>query len=213
MFKIVRQDTRLRFDKLTANRLLHDVFGFGANNTIPEAASKAGFHHWDQVLHQNDNLLDHNPALGATRPPLEDICELIAVLKQNTDKTIQQLHTQLQSQPLAWIPDATDEVKVDNALHFAIYLWLFTRPDLKDKTKTLKEVVQESLASVTGASSAWLWLDFSAATLRKRAGFRFEFTSDLGDHLTFVSRDVIRVFAQTSVLDQYNDASAIERYT
>jgi hypothetical protein len=210
---IIRRDFRTSYDshRAVAERLLRDVWGFRPNDKIEKRKAAACFYHYERLLN-NRQLLDGKTDLGGSQQQSADVVELINTLKSRSQSTISEIHAHLTNNAPDWVLDPTDEATIDNVLRFAARLWLFTKPDLTDRSRTLEQAVQDPLSKITGTSSTWLWWDFSAAMLERRAGFRMQYTSDISEHLTFASRYDIRVFAHSCVLEKYNLNQGPEMY-
>jgi hypothetical protein len=101
------------------------------------------------------------------------------------------------------------EASARKVVNLAIHLWLFTKPETFLWSQDLKDVVRQNLPSCNtpqipaaeGAQS--LSSDFSAKNLTRKGGIRMVWTSYLGEHLTFVGKDQLRVFRHASVLREY----------
>jgi hypothetical protein len=196
--------------KSIADKLLQEVWGFSATQEVPRPKAAACFYYYESLLNNRQLLDDQNTALRDSDTQSADVAALIAILRARGQETIDNIHVYLKNNPRDWILDANDKTTIDNVLHFAIRLWLFTKPDLSDRTRTLHEAIQGPLLKINGGSNAWLWMDFSAIMLEKRAGFRMEYTSDISEHLTFASSSVIRIFSHACVLERYDTAKGIE---
>jgi hypothetical protein len=197
--------------KSIANKLLQEVWGFSATQEVPRPKVAACFYHYESLLNNRQLLDDQNTALRDSDTQSAGVAALISILKARGQETIANIHLHLKENPQDWILDPNDRTAIDNALQFAIRLWLFTKPDLSDRTGTLHEAIQDPLLKINGSSNAWLWMDFSAMMLEERAGFRMEYTSDISEHLTFASSSVIRIFSHACVLKRYDTAKGIER--
>lgn len=192
-------------------RLLRGVWGFRSDDKIEKRKAAACFYHYENLLN-NRHLLDEKTGLRESMQQSADVSALVSILKSQSQRKLSDIHAHLSINAPDWILDSGDEETIDNVLRFAARLWLFTKPDLSDKSRTLEQSVQVPLSKINGASNSWLWLDFSAAMLEKRGGFRIHYTSDIAEHLTFASRYDIRVFAHSCVLERYNLIQAVERH-
>lgn len=202
-------DNRTSYDQHRAitERLLHDVWGFSSTQKVPDAKAAACFYHYENLLLDRRLLDDHSTGLRESEHQSADVSALVTILKSKWQNSVDEIHHHLNQSPPDWIFNHGNAQTLDSVLHFAVRLWLFTKPDLTDRTITLQQAVQKPLLKIQSSANSWLWLDFSAAALRKRANFRIEHTSDLSQHLTFASRSVIRVFSHACVLERFIDAS------
>ena len=196
--------------KWIAGRLLRDVWGFGTTQEVPRAKAAACFYYYESLLNNQQLLDDQNTTLRDSDQQSSDVVALISTPKTRGQDTIEDIHSHLQDNAPDWILDAKNGATIENVLHFAVRLWLFTKPDLSDRTRTLQQAIRTPLLKVNGSSNAWLWLDFSASTLEKRAGFGTDWTSDISEHLTFASSSVIRVFSHACVLERYDISNGVE---
>jgi hypothetical protein len=205
-------NTRTPYDrhKSIAERLLQEVWGFSTTQEVPRPKAAACFYYYESLLNNQQLLDDQHTRLRDSDQQSSDVAALISILKTRGQDTIEDIHLFLQNNAPDWILDANDGETIENVLHFAIRLWLFTKPDLNDRTQTLQEAIRAPLLKVNGSSNTWLWLDFSASTLEKRAGFRMHWTSDISEHLTFASSSVIRVFSHACVLERYDISNGVE---
>ncbi len=205
-------DRRTPYDthKSIAGRLLRDVWGFGTTQEVPRAKAAACFYYYEGLLNNQQLLDDQNTTLRDSDQQSSNVVALISTLKTSGQQTIAEIHSHLQDNAPDWILDPDNDTTIENVLHFAIRLWLFTKPDLSDRARTLQEAIQSPLLKISGSSNAWLWLDFSASTLETKAGFRWDWTSDISEHLTFSSRSVIRIFSHACVLERYDISNGVE---
>jgi hypothetical protein len=190
------------------HNLLRGVWGFSRPAAVPRAKALSCFYHYETLLSNRRLLDDQNTDLRDSGTQSSDVIQLITSLKQQTDTSITDIRNSLQNNPPAWLLNPQSREAQDKVLSFAVRLWLFTKPDLEDGNLSLQDAVRKPLSKICSTSSnEWIWLDFSANTLTRRAGFRIMWTSDLSEHLTFASKSVIRVFSHASVLELYENTN------
>jgi hypothetical protein len=193
--------------QITEN-LLRGVWGFDLPHDVAKAKAASCFYHYESLLSNRQLLDDANTSLRDSDTQSTDVINLIAFLKTKTQTSIADIRNSLQQAPPAWLLNPGSPVVQDKVFSFAVRLWLFTKPDLTGGNDTLQEAVQKTLNGINSKpQTQYIWLDFSADTLTRRAGFHIMWTSDLSEHLTFASRSVIRVFSHASVLERYEKAT------
>lgn len=184
-------------------KLLQGVWAIHSTQRVSKAKAAAYLYHYEGLL-MNRNLLDEEHTnLRESGSQSSDVIEVIQYLKQNSQTSIADIRKHLERHPPHWLLNPTNRDVVDRVLQFCIQLWLFTRPDLSDDSLALQEAVRRPFTYVSHPPSAWLWLDFSAKTLRERGRFQFSYTSDIYEHLTFSSKSGIRVFAHASAIHHF----------
>jgi hypothetical protein len=139
---------------------------------------------------------------------INDIIELVDLVAASRDKPIARIAEEIRAADPKWMISATDDDSVLASLDFAIRLWLFIRPELKDGTRTLYQVVATELPKRTASrhNSSHLSRDFCAKSLTRKAGLKVEWTSYLSDHLTFVGKARLRVFRNVKALRKYSQS-------
>ena len=213
VWSLKKRDTLPAFDQATAENLLHKVYGFAPTRQVSTTAEHAAFYHWARILKDHlNNLQDLNPSLIASLTDADHICELLVLLREKHDVKIREIYNGISANGVpAWIDDDSDD-NLDSLLRFAIELWLFLEIDLSDHDKSIKELVEVTLAGIKGDKvESLLPTDFSKAMLRKRGKFRFDYTNDLTEHLSMKDEQTIRIFGHASIMDHYRDIHAKER--
>lgn len=183
--------------------LLREIWGFGSPQSVPRAKAASCFYHYENLLSNRQLVDDQNINLREANSPSSDVIGLVKLLKQNAHSTIADVRAVIEAQAPDWLLTPTSQEILDRVLHFAVRLWLFTRPDLSDDKVTLQDAIRRPLEKTKATNNNWLWLDFSEKTLRERGRFQIAFTSDISEHLTFASRSTIRVFSHASIIEQY----------
>lgn len=167
--------------------------------------------------------VDHYNNLASIALPLnifnnyKHSLELVDTVRNDTSAKISDLIKSVQRASSSWARTAFDHTEAVRALQFATGLWLFCSPDLSNSSSTLAEAtkthLEKSFSSssthtsvpATGAvaSTGLLSSDFSANSLTRKGGFYLIWTSDLAEHLTFVSKDQLRIFRHALILQKY----------
>jgi hypothetical protein len=191
--------------QITQN-ILREVWGFALPHAVPRAKAASCFYHYENLLDNRQLLDDQSTRLRESNTQSSDVIKLVSDLKQHAQSSIADIRSFLEHNPPIWLRHPHSREAQDKVLNFAIRLWLFTKPDLRDGNSTLEKAVQSPLSKIsTSSSNEYIWLDFSANTLTQRAGFHIMWTSDVAEYLTFASKSVIRVFSHASVLELFEN--------
>lgn len=148
------------------------------------------------------NLLGLLSGHSSARIDRNDIIELVDLVAVNREEPIDRIRNEIKASNPKWMTSAIDDDSIHASLDFAIRLWLFIGPELKDGTRTLSQVVAEQLPDRAPSPNkpGHLSHDFCAKSLTRKGGFKIEWTSYLSDHLTFVGKARLRVFRHVSAL-------------
>jgi hypothetical protein len=138
-----------------------------------------------------------------------DIIALVQLIDADRDKSIAQIRDDIRAADPKWMISGADDDSTLAALKFIVRLWLFIKPELKDGTRTLSQIVAAKLPKRAAPQHkpdhmSHLSHDFSAKSLTRKGGIKIEWTSYLSDHLTFVGKARLRVFRHVSALQKYS---------
>lgn len=187
-------------------RLLPGVWGLAS--TAPSHRLEAYKEHWKETVSSIED-----PDLSLTSQ--QNVTNLIAIVRGNSDGSVEDVETAILGAELDALANSTDPVSVSAALKFAMRLWLFTDPDLSDKSLILSQLVKKQLLQITRSTHldglSCLSEDFSAKSLTRKGGFRLVWTSYLSEHLTFEGTSRLKVFRHASALRQYASPKSVER--
>jgi hypothetical protein len=187
--------------------LLPSVWGL-APETAPSYRLAAYGEHWRETVTSIDDV-------DLLLTPQRNVTKLIAIVRGSSQGSVGDVEAAIAKANLDALPNGADAVSVTAALRFAMRLWLFTEPDLSDKSLTLSQLVEKQLPQATTpttlANYHHLSDDFSVKSLTRKAGFRLVWTSYLSQHLTFEGTSHLRVFRHASALRQYANLKSTER--
>ena len=186
-----------------STKLLDKVWGL--NGDRQTLGCDAYISHYVNLLQVNDPVVTRLNGFDEC----SKVVELINLVRNNASSTLKEIIHAIQKASRKWCGTTFDEAAARSALELAIRLWLFSGLPLEDLSQTLSEASKQRY-SITPAQSAapdavpkMLSTDFSAKSLTRKGGFYLVWTSDLADHLTFASKNQLRVFRHAQVLRKY----------
>lgn len=189
--------------QLVGGELLEKVWGL---SSYPGRTVDARL---DAYLNHYNNLAP----LASTLDAFDDrnhVIEVIAVARSRSSESINTIIDAVKQASLSWGNSMFNDTEALEALRFALKLWLFSSPVLEQPTLTLAECNKSLHTCATRGSpqghaqqNGLLAADFSAKSLTRKGGFYLIWTSELSEHLTFASKDQLRVFRHAQVLLQY----------
>jgi hypothetical protein len=201
----LRHRKKAKEDQLRVNKnIILRIWGLDLSS--PSAA--AYIDHYRNLLLSRDLFDGENLALR--RWESADVINLINLVKERQHSPLGaiELAFQTANPNLLFNPPGFDrDIACQHALDFAVRLWLFTTIDFEDLNLRLSEAVQRSLPDGRRKAKPSLEVlseDLSAKSLRRKAGIRMVWTSSFPEHLTFVTKDRLRIFRHASVLRQYS---------
>ena len=204
----ILQRERLSGELAPVRDLLPGVWGL--SRTAPSHRLEAYREHWKESVSSVEDA-DLLLALASQR----NVTELIGIVKGNSQGSVEDVETAITGANLNALENGSDPVSVSAALRFAMRLWLFTEPDLSNKSLTLGQLVGQRLPKIASptplAHPNSLSDDFSAKSLTRKGGFRLVWTSYLSQHLTFEGTSRLRVFRHAAALRQYANSNSKER--
>ena len=181
---------------------------WGLNPTALSYRLKAYGEHWKESM----SLIDD---AELTLNFHGNVTELIAIVRENSQGSVENVETAIAGANLRALEHDPDPISITAALRFSMRLWLFTEPELSDKSLTLRQLVEQKLPkTATSTDLAILHTlsdDFSAKSITRKGGFRLVWTSYLSEHLTFEGTSSLRVFRHASALRQYASLKSRER--
>lgn len=181
---------------------------WGLNPRTPSYRLKAYGEHWKESM----NLIDD---AELTLNFHKNVTELIEIVRENSRGSVENVETAIAGANLRALEHSSGPISVTAALRFAMRLWLFTEPELSDKSLTLRQLVEQKLPKTTTSTDPAILRtlsdDFSAKSMTRKGGFRLVWTSYLSEHLTFEDSSSLRVFRHTSALQQYASLKSKER--
>lgn len=168
------------------------------------------------------NLIDDQSVLISDGQSIkvDHIVKLIALIKENSLLSVKEIKALIQAEDRPWIAKGSNnDETAEEAIKFALHLWLFMKTDLSNDDLILQEVIQSSLPRRIASDgigsdvpdSSTLTDDFSAKSLKRIGGLQLVFTSDLSEHLSIVDNRYVKVFKHAAVLRKYAE-SRVERY-
>jgi hypothetical protein len=180
------------------SRIMPKVWGMETRPKTQQYVNRAHYNHYRDILY-NKQL---NDGEHIELEKLEDVSELVQVLRHNKDLSIAEIEDKIRGKSWTWLTD-TEEKTLDRAVELAVRLWLFAKPVLTDKTASLQNAVRRGLPSMvapTASDLRYLKSDFSAKSLIEIGGMTLVYTSYLDEHLSFAEKKHLRVFRHASAL-------------
>lgn len=112
----------------------------------------------------------------ATEPKaLDNVLELVGLVKlhHQQQSLVHGIKSDIVQKCGAWASDPTDDDAITAGLEFAIRLWLFVRPNLRNDGQTLAHAPHEQIATLADppAQLDALSEDFWVKSLMQKAGF------------------------------------------
>lgn len=168
---------------------------------------------WSEAYadHYHDTIQANN-LLAQTPSPFDrctEVIELVNLVKCKCLLSIADVTLAVQQACSGWMTTAIDGEAAHCALKLALKLWLFSEPSLNDPSQMLIHANRKhyepgrTSQNPLAVDIKSLSTDFSAKSLTRKGGFYLVWTSDLSQHLTFASKDQIRVFRHARILEQY----------
>lgn len=193
-----------RYNGQAPKILLEKVWGLNGDRRL---GNDAYISHYLNLLQVHDLLVTRLNDFDE----YSKVVELIDLVRNNVNLTLSEIINAIQKASRKWCSTAFDDAAARSALELAIRLWLFRIPSLEDLSWTLSEVLKQhhpskpvpSWSPAQYADVQMLSADFSAKSLTRKGGFYMVWTSDLADHLTFASKNQLRVFRHAQVLRTY----------
>ena len=139
------------------------------------------------------------------------VADVVDVVKSNVSSDIVTTVNAIKSSKSIWASTPANDAAARSALELACKLWLFSKPSLEDHSRTLIDANKALFSASTKGNNATfsdlesLSADFSAKNLERKGGFYLVWTSNLSEHLTFASKDQLRVFRHAHALRKYQD--------
>jgi hypothetical protein len=168
-----------------------------------------------------DPYADHYKRLLAVKTQLvnlqspSDVVELARIIKRKKQQNVEGLKKSLLEGSPSCLPHSSSNEVLDGAIRLGVQLWLFTEPDLASGKSTLQECVFSALSTVSRGSGDHsrdvLSTDFCEKSLTRKGGISIVWTSDLLEHLTFESKNRLRVFRHASAIRLFNNPKSEER--
>lgn len=182
-------------------KIMPGVWGMEMRPPSDAFVNEALTSHYKNVL----NNREMNDGEDVDLADAEDVNSLIEVLQTQRNTSIQDLELLITSQRWQWIKNSDPET-LEHVLEIAIQLWLFCKPDIKDVSRSLQQVVHDALPQagiVAPSDLTRLRSDYSAVNLTKPRIIKIVYTSYLEEHLTFVGKTNLLVFRHVSALIEH----------
>ena len=186
--------------------LRREIWSLGEGSALGRSDPYAD--HYQRLLAVVDKHIIH---LNSTA----DAADLIKLGKIHKQQDLQTLRDSIRASSPSWLPPNSPDEALDYVVQLGVRLWLFITPDLADSTLALPECVSSTLLRIDGGAKFpgidVLSPDFCEKSLTRRGGISLVWTSDLSEHLTFESKDRLRVFRHASALKKFNEVGSEER--
>ena len=127
---------------------------------------------------------------------------LVNIVKKHSELKLSEVRQIICQEKSTWNDlEIKSHEDADRAVIGAVRLWLFTVVNTENCHETITQLVRDSLPKIGRLDVDELPDDFSAKTLQRVAGFSFEWTSDMGEHLNMVG-DRIKFFRHTGAVQR-----------
>ncbi len=130
------------------NNLLKGVWNISNPEGLLESKALSYFLHYVRLLEDPRIIDDISISLRTSSSTSADVIAFIQQLKQEVNKSLNEIRSSLQANPPSWLRSVqgrVDPSAIDKALTFASQLWLFTRLDLANGNQTLANAVKARL--------------------------------------------------------------------
>ena len=150
---------------------------------------------------QNEHYQSHSAAHSVSRVQSIELIRLVQFLQQRSQSPFRVIKAELRASSSVHLERFHIATVIDTALISVVRLWLFATIALQGENETLGAALAISLPQRGVLRKESLSFDFSATNLTRKGGFKFVWTSDLSNHLTFASHSEIYFFRHGRLLE------------